>query len=89
MLKEYARKTNIGVGIGFITQLIGRAIAEQDDMFLLGVAIAFVGFSFFIWGCAQYARGKGHSPWLGPLGLLSLLGLIVLFLLPDRHKQAS
>ena len=76
MLKEYARKTNIGVGIGFITQL-------------LGVAIAFVGFSFFIWGCAQYARGKGHSPWLGPLGLLSLLGLIVLFLLPDRHKQAS
>ena len=89
MLKEYERKTNIGVGFGVITQLIGRALAEQGDMFYLGVAIALAGFSLFIWGCAQYARGKGHSPWFGALGLLSLLGLLVLFFLPDRHKQAS
>ena len=89
MLKEYARKTNIGVGVGFITQLVGRTIAEQSDMFYLGAAVALVGFSLFIWGCAQYARGKGHSPWFGAFGLLSLLGLIVLFFLPDRHKSSS
>ena len=35
----------------------------------------------------NYAEGKGHSKWLGLLGLLSRLGLIVLILLPDHHKS--
>jgi hypothetical protein len=45
-----------------------------------------VGFIFFIWGCSSYAQGKGYSQWIGALGLLSIFGLVVLAVLPDKHK---
>ena len=40
----------------------------------------------FILGCRSYAVGKGHSKWLGLLGLLSCVGLLVLIVLPDHNK---
>lgn len=47
---------------------------------LIGGAIS------FIWGCAQYAKGKGYSTYWGALGLLWILGLLVLIFLPDKNK---
>lgn len=84
MLAEYKTKTNIGVAIGFILQLAGRIMLSQGMP--AGLVIVVVGSAFFIWGCVNYARGKGHSGWLGALGLLSLIGLIILVLLPDKYK---
>jgi hypothetical protein len=37
----------------------------------------------------NYAEGKGHSKWLGLLGLLSCFGLIILIFLPDHHKESK
>ena len=77
MLAEKKSKTNIGVGIGFVVQLLGNALRAQ------GGALVTIGLVMFIWGCMSYREGKGYSRWLG------LLGLIVLVLLPDRHKGLS
>jgi TRAP-type C4-dicarboxylate transport system permease small subunit len=89
MLPEKKTNTNIGIGVGIILQIAGNVLSRSDSMGLVGVLIAFVGLGFFIWGCMNYAMGKGHSKWLGLLGLLSCLGLIVLIILPDHHKNAS
>ena len=89
MLPEYKTKTNIGVGLGLLLQLIGRLVARNEAIAVVGFIVILVGVVFFIWGCMNYAAGKGHSKWLGLLGLLGLLsciGLIILVFLPDRHK---
>lgn len=88
MLAEYKRKTNIGVGLGILAELLGRTMAESG-MHGLGLLVLLAGACLFIWGCAQYARAKGHSGWFGAFGLLSLIGLLVLFFLPDRHKAVT
>ena len=89
MLPEKKTKTNIGVGLGIILQLVGRMLAAQNEsLAFVGLALTLVGLVFFVWGCMNYAEGKGHSKWLGLLGLLSCIGLIVLIFLPDRNKVA-
>ena len=91
MLKEYKRDTNIGVGIGFILIAFSRS-AFLSGMFagpVFGYVVLLTGIGFFLWGCGQYAQGKGYSRYWGALGLLYLLGLIVLVLMPDRHKDSK
>jgi hypothetical protein len=90
MLSEYKRTTNIGIGVGFVLVLFGKYIAlSQPSAGFLGWMLCAVGIGFFIWGSSQYAKGKGHSPYWGVLGLFYILGFVVLFFLPDRHKTSS
>jgi len=87
MLAEYKSKTNIGIAIGLILEIVGNVIRMQmPNLALVGAIIALVGAVCFIWGCMNYAVGKGYSQFLGLLGLLSCIGLIVLVLLPDKNK---
>jgi hypothetical protein len=88
VLAEYKRRTNIGVGAGLALQIIGRLLmtGSGSGQILLGFLVVLAGAVAFIWGCAQYAIAKGHSAWFGALGLLSIIGLIILVFLPDRHK---
>jgi hypothetical protein len=87
MLAEKKRNTNIGVAIGFLLQFGGQYLrANVDGMGIIGLVIAIIGLAFFIWGCVNYAQGKGYSSALGLLGLLSCFGLIVLVVLPDKRK---
>jgi uncharacterized membrane protein len=83
MLPENKTKTNIGVGLGILLQILGRFVVGG----LLGLILILVGLVLFIWGCMNYAVGKGHSKWFGLLGLLSCIGLIILIFLPDHHKE--
>jgi hypothetical protein len=88
MIAEKKTNTNIGVGVGFVLQIIGRLLANQgDSMVALGILITLAGLALFIWGCWNYAEGKGYSGALGLLGLLSCIGLIVLILLPDKRPS--
>lgn len=88
MLAEYKTKTNIGIGCGLLIQFIGKVIvgAMPDNSFI-GLILIIVGFIMFIWGCGCYAVGKGYSQFLGILGILSCLGLVILAVLPDKHKS--
>ncbi len=45
------------------------------------------GIVFFVVGCRRYADAKGYPASYGFLGLLSLVGLLILALLPDRAKD--
>ena len=86
MLSEKKTATNIGVGIGIVLQIIGRVLMnQQGGLAIVGLVLALVGAGAFIWGCVNYAQGKGYHPALGLLGLLRCLGLIVLVVLPDKH----
>lgn len=52
----------------------------------LGLVVQVVGTVLLIVGLSFYARAKGHHPAWGLMGLLSIIGLIVLAVLPDRRK---
>jgi len=88
MLPDKKTKTNIGVGLGFILEILGNFLARTSTTgAALGLVLILVGVVLFIWGCMNFAEGKGHSKWLGFLGLLSCIGLIILVFLPDHHKE--
>ena len=91
MLSEYKRTTNIGIGVGFVLVLFGKylAMAGSGPAGVLGWLLRLIGVGFFVWGCSQYAKAKGQSPYWGALGVLYILGFVVLFFLPDRHKVLS
>jgi len=94
MIAEYKTKTNIGVGLGIILQIAGRFVMGSGAAVAgglagpeLGLILILGGVVAFIYGCRSYAKGKGHHPAWGFLGLLSIVGLIILVFLPDKHKQ--
>ena len=47
-----------------------------------------VGLILLIVGLRQYAKAKGYGDVYGLLGLLSLVGVVVLAVLPDKHSAA-
>jgi hypothetical protein len=91
LLKEYKRNTNIGVGIGWVALTLGNYAIRSGSFGgpIVGYILFLLGVPLFLWGCGQYARGKGYSPYWGALGLLYILGLLVLVFMPDRHKGAA
>jgi len=82
MLVEYQQKSNYGIALGLLLQIASAFLSENIFGFLLLVA----GFLLFLYGCCCYSIGKGYSGILGGIGILSLLGLIILVLLPDKRK---
>jgi hypothetical protein len=90
MLPEKKSKTNLGVGLGILLQITGNVLAGTSEAGAIpGYVLTFIGTVFFVWGCMNYAEGKGHSKWLGLLGLISCLGLVILIFLPDHHKESK
>ena len=90
MLPEKRMKTNLGVGIGFFLQLAGFIFLQSaQKVAILGLFLILFSIPLFIWGCMNYAEGKGHSQWVGLVGLAGIIGLIVLILLPDLDRQGS
>jgi hypothetical protein len=90
MLPDKKTKTNIGVGIGIILQIVGYVLDRAGGAgAIVGALLGLTGTVFFIWGCMNYAEGKGHTQWIGLLGLLSCVGLVILVCLPDHHKEAK
>jgi hypothetical protein len=84
MLPEKKTKANIGVGIGVVIQLAGlKLFGPADIRTILAILLSL---PVFIWGCMNYAEGKGQSKWVGLVGLAGIVGLVVLIVLPDEHK---
>ena len=90
MLPEYQTKTNIGVGLGILLQFAAAFLVQRPGSAtaFLALGLAILAVPLFIWGCCMYAIGKGYPGALGLLGLLSCFGLVILVLLPDKHKAA-
>lgn len=90
MLPEKRMNTNIGVGIGFLLQLAGFLLLQTGGTTgILGLVLLLISWPVFIWGCMNYAEGKGHSKWVGLVGFGGIIGLIILILLPDQDRHGS
>jgi hypothetical protein len=90
MLAEKRKKTNIGVGIGALLQIAGFFLAEISDTgAMLGLVLIVLSIPVFIWGCMNYVEGKGHSKWIGLVGLAGVIGLIVLIGLGYKDSDGS
>lgn len=93
MLAEYEGKSRPFLWGGFIGALVlriaGTALiaVDQNALGILLTVLSVVAFAVFIYGCTLYARAKGYSPWLGLVGISGLIGIIVLAVIPDKHKS--
>ena len=77
---------------GIILQIIGRitmvgafgnSIPSPEAV---GFLILLVSTILLIVGLSFYAKAKGHHPAFGLLGFLSIIGLIILAIMPDKRK---
>lgn len=92
MLPEYRIKTNIGVGLGILAQLIGFIASQYVDIgtvLWLAAILIYGGIILFVWGLWAYAIGKGYRGTWGLLGFLGVFGLIALFLFPDKQRSSK
>lgn len=91
ILVEYKKKSNQFLIAGFLIWFAGNALkgslfGNQQSLILLGNVLFIIGFALFIFGCVNYAKGKGYNWAFGLLGLLNLIGLIILVIMPDKNK---
>jgi len=90
MPAQMRTRTNLGVGIGFVLQLAGFFLCGAGQVrALLGLVLILASLPVFIWGCLNYAEGKGHLKWVGLVGVAGIIGLIVLMVLPDQRQHAT
>jgi len=81
MIAEYKTKTNLFILLGIVVQIAGMMIGTEIELAIRGI-----GSILFIIGCCFYAKGKGYNGAWGLLGLLSLIGLLILMCMKDKHK---
>jgi drug/metabolite transporter (DMT)-like permease len=85
-----AALTIVGAGLGFeVIAFIGNAVIAPGprvaQMFALAIAL---GALIAVVGSVQLARAKGQPWFFGLLGLLSIVGVAVLwFLVPDKKTD--
>lgn len=75
------------VGFALPLLLIWANNGPQGAFDLTGLFLVSGGCVWLI-GCAIYAKSKGYSPLWGGLGVLFVLGLGILWALPDRWSRA-
>jgi hypothetical protein len=66
-----------------------RVTGEAQWLALSLAAGSLVGLMLLIVGLGHYAKAKGYSNVFGLLGLLSLLGVLIMAVLPDKTKSAA
>jgi hypothetical protein len=86
----HSNKTNaiIDLVCGMLFQIAGGVLVELSGVATIpGLIFLVLGAGFLILGCTGYAVAKGYSKWIGLLGSGSLLGLIILVLLPEHANK--
>ena len=100
MIPEKKMPAKIGIGIGVVLFLLGpviyAALPKTYITWNVLVLLRYIGAIFFTWGCMNYAAGKGHSKWLGLVGLFSVFGIpyglvtfFFLFCFNDRQANSK
>jgi len=72
---------------GYVLMFIGNiAMRSGDAGVLFGFLFWIVGLLVNIGGCMKYAEEKGHSKWMGLVGIFACVGLLILLMMPDRYR---
>jgi hypothetical protein len=91
MIKQWQKKRNIGVVGGLVISWGGVGLfflSPHTGLIYLAGLLVLVGIALWFWGFAAYAIAKGYPAILGVCLalLLNILGLVVLLVLPDKHR---
>jgi hypothetical protein len=62
-------------------------ISRMQEIDLLINCGALVGGILFMFGLGFLAKGKGYSGFLGLLGIVTCIGLLIVLVLPDKTKN--
>ena len=85
MKKDAERLIGLSVAIPFSVigclSLIPLPVFLARFIFVLLILLSLLPSS---WGCMYYAKSKGYSKWWGLAGIFSIVGLAVLWFLPDK-----
>lgn len=87
MLAKYQSKINVGVSLGVFLIFGSSGLVKSPLELVSGFASLMTGWALLLYGCASYAKAKGHSEWYGLLALLFVPGMVVLTLLRDKYKD--
>ncbi len=87
MITEYRVLGSLGIGTGILIHVAGFNCSMFHAPYQLTNGLWTLATVVLTFGCANYARGKGFSPWLGVSALIAPLGVVVVSLLPDRCKE--
>lgn len=87
MITEYRVMGSLGIGTGILIHVVGFNCGIFHAPIPLTIGLWTLATAVLTFGCANYARGKGFSPWLGVTALIAPLGVVVVSLLPDRCKE--
>ncbi len=72
---------------GILAPKTGVHSAASPELITMSLAVgSLIGVILLIVGLRHYAKAKGYGPEYGFLGLLSLLGILILAVLPDKTK---
>lgn len=87
MNQELKQKGYTMIGVGLLLKIAaGIALSLTNLPLLLLGTVSFIGFVVFVIGCYYYAKGKGRSGLWALIGVLSLIGFIILLVLPDKSN---
>jgi len=77
----------IGIAFSAVAPTAG-ALVESATIRSAASTSAGFGFLIFLAGCVQIAKAKGQPWYYGLLGIMSCIGLAVLwFAVPDKHAK--
>jgi hypothetical protein len=94
MLPSYKRRATIAAAV-FMTGIIGNVVlvftGHKDlwDKRIFGHVSGLTLAASYLYALLAHVRGKGRSPAWVLMALLNVIGLIVLLMLEDLHKESS
>ncbi len=95
MIANHKRKAGIGIGVGLTIELGLELVAHalpsplNPIALLIWIILGLLSALLLIWGCTNYAAAKRLPHWLGYLGFFSIVGPLVLWILPDRSERET
>ena len=73
-----------------VLQMVGsyvRLVPGEGPHVIVAWMFMLSGTAVLLWGCMRYLKAKGYPRWLGVLGLCTCLGVLIVFLLPNRRTR--
>jgi hypothetical protein len=91
MLPDRKKATNIYAGLGTALCLAGAMLSIYGGTvgLILGIILVAAGVPCLVLGLLSYAQGKGHAGAFGLMGFIPLVGLWLLFALPDHSRESA
>lgn len=95
MLTSYKRKANIAGAVWLVGSVVLTATVVGmhgniwDNGNVAAQLILIVSAIAWFYALGAYAMAKGHSAWWAIAGMLSVIGLIVVLALADRHSELA